>query len=386
MKINDTEYCNLEDLEKDAYPLIERSALGYLCSGSENEATLRWNRAQFEQYMFIPRVLVDVSSVTTECTILGTRYPSPVIIAPMAMQKLVHPSGGEVDMSKGAQQFRAPMILSTMSTSRMEDVVMTGNDHLYFQLYCLKDRSITERMVHDAESMGFQGLVVTVDAARLGKREADERQTFTLPDSLSLEILKKYGITDGSQSSSHHSQQLQSKFGSTFSSLIDDSLTWEIIPWLRSITSMPIILKGILSRADAIKAVHHYKVDGIIVSNHGGRQLDYAVPTLTSLREIAPIAKNKVALWVDGGIRRGTDVVKCLCLGADAVLVGRPFLWALCLGGDKGVCEALTSLQQDIERTMALLGCCTIRDLYACRRGLFRRGLSQYLAHQKMGG
>lgn len=382
MKINDKEYCNLEDLEKDAHPLIETSALGYLCSGAENEATLRWNRAQFDQYMFIPRVLVDVSRVTTECTILGKRYPSPVIIAPMAMQKLVHPLYGEVAMSRGAQQFHAPMILSTMSTSCMEDVAMMGNDQLFFQLYCLKDRSITERMVRDAECNGFKGLVITVDAPRLGKRESDERKAFNLPESLSLEILKKYGITHGSPSSSHHAQQLQSKFESTFSSLIDDSLTWEIIPWLRSITSMPIILKGILSRDDAIKAVHHYRVDGIIVSNHGGRQLDYAVPTLASLREIAPIAKNKVALWVDGGIRRGTDVVKCLCLGADAVLVGRPFLWALSLGGDKGVCEALTSLQQDIERTMALLGCCTIPDLYASRRGLFRRrkSLSQYLA------
>eukprot|EP00889_Picochlorum_renovo_P002986 jgi/Picre1/30016/NNA_005391.t1 len=156
MKINDTEYCNLEDLEKDAYPLIERSALGYLCSGSENEATLRWNRTQFEQYMFIPRVLVDVSSVTTECTILGTRYPSPVIIAPMAMQKFGAPVRWRGGHEKGAQQFRAPMILSTMSTSRMEDVIMTGNDHLYFQLYCLKDRSITERMVHTQRAWAFR--------------------------------------------------------------------------------------------------------------------------------------------------------------------------------------------------------------------------------------
>ena len=364
MIINGTSYCSLEDLEEDAFARIEAGALGYLKSGSESETTLRLNREQFSTVRFIPRVLIDVSRVSTESQILGRPVPVPIMIAPMAMQRLVH-ADGECAMSRGALAKNVPMILSTMSTSSMKDVVETNNPNLLFQLYCLKDRDVVRRMVEEAERFGFRGLVLTVDAPRLGKRESDEKQQFSLPDTMHLEILKTHGITHGC--SNDASASLQSKFGREFSNLIDDSLTWDIIPWLKSITKLPIIVKGILSKEDAILAVKH-KVDAIVVSNHGGRQLDHAIPTLQALARIAPRIRNKgVEIWVDGGIRRGSDVVKCLCLGAHAVLIGRPFLWSLCLGGSSGVSAALTSIQQDVERTMALLGCNSVSQLYKKR-------------------
>ena len=349
MNIGGKTYVNLEELEPDAFGRIEPLALGYYKSGSETECTLQENARQFQKYLFIPRILVDVSHVSTECTILGRRSALPLMIAPMAMQKLAHPLG-ECGMAKGASSI--PMILSTMSTTSMEDVAQAAVFDLYFQLYCLKDRDVTARMIQSAEQLGYKGIVITVDAPRLGKRESDERQQFTLPEPLRLEILQKHGIHHGSQSSD---STLQSKFGSEFSTLIDDSLTWDVISFVRSITPLPIILKGILSAEDAKLAVKH-KVDAIVVSNHGGRQLDYAVPTLLALEQIAPVVKGKVEIWVDGGVRRGTDIVKCLCLGADAVLIGRPFLWALALGGDDGVSQAIRMLQQDVERTMSLMG------------------------------
>lgn len=350
---------NLEELELDAFSLIEPNALGYLKGGSESETTLQNNRKQFERFLFVPRMLVNVANVSTKCFMLGRKAAMPVLIAPMAMQKLAHPDG-ESGMSKAASSHSIPMILSTMSTTSMQRVAQSNNFDLYFQLYCLKDRNVTRCMIEAAECLGYKGIVITIDAPRLGKRESDERQQFTLPHPLQLEILNEHGVTYGIQKDD---VTLQSKFGKEFSSLIDDSLTWNVVEFVRSITKLPIILKGVLSSEDAKLAIK-YRVDAIVVSNHGGRQLDYAIPTLQALEQIVPVAKNKLEIWVDGGIRRGTDVVKCLCLGADAVLIGRPFLWALALGGEDGVSQSLKMLQQDIERTMCLLGVTLPHQLY----------------------
>lgn len=354
MNINGTSYLNLEELESDAFKRIESSALGYYKSGSESETTLIQNTRQFHRYLFVPRVLVNVSHVSTECSILGRGASMPVMIAPMAMQKLAHPDG-ECAMARAASSQSIPLILSTMSTTSMEDVVQSSSFDLYFQLYCLKDRDMTTRMIQSAERLGYRGIVITVDAPRLGKRESDERQQFSLPDPLQLEILQAHGLAT----------TCRSKFGSEFAALVDDSLTWEVVSFVRSITKLPIILKGLLSAEDAKLAINH-KVDAIVVSNHGGRQLDYAIPTLQALEQIVPVVKGRVEIWVDGGVRRGTDVVKCLCLGADAVLIGRPFLWALSLGGDDGVAQALAMIQKDVERTMCLLGVTRPQHLHDC--------------------
>lgn len=357
MNIGGKTYLNLQELEPDASDCIDDNALGYYRSGSESETTLQANIQQFQRYLFVPRMLINVADVSTECTILGRRASLPLMIAPMAMQKLAHPDG-ERGMARAASLHTIPMILSTMSTTSMDDVADATSSDLYFQLYCLKDKTVTASMIQHAERLGYKGIVITVDAPRLGKRESDERHRFTLPEHLRLEILQKHGI--GSQTSD---STLQSRFGSEFSTLIDDSLTWDVISFVRNITTLPIILKGILSAEDARLAVKH-KVNAIVVSNHGGRQLDYAIPTLQALEQIVPAVKGRVEIWVDGGVRRGTDLVKCLCLGADAVLIGRPFLWALSLGGEDGVAQAIRMMQQDVERTMCLMGVTRPHHLY----------------------
>jgi (S)-2-hydroxy-acid oxidase len=363
MQLGGKIYCNLNELEEDAKDIVGPNAYGYLSSGSESQWSVAANEKAFSSFFFIPRCLVDVSSVSTEIEILGCGSSCPIMIAPMAMQKLCA-ADGELAMAQAASAMQIPMCLSTMSTSRMEDVANTGNESLFFQLYCLSDRSVTEAMVKDAEIQNFKGIVVTVDAPRLGKREINEKCCFSLPDHLSLEIVSHYLGKDPSTQigTKEHALHHNSEFAKEFSSLIDDSLTWEVVPWLRSITKLPILLKGILSAEDASLAVT-YGVDAIIVSNHGGRQLDFSAPPLYCLPEIADAVQNRIPILIDGGIRRGTDVIKCLALGADACLIGRPFLWSLALGGSKGVEQAIRMLQQDIERSMALLGCSSLSDI-----------------------
>lgn len=363
MQLGGKIYCNLNELEEDAKHIVGANAYGYLSSGSDSQWSLAANVKAFSSYYFIPRCLVDVSSVSTETDLLGCASSCPIMIAPMAMQKLCT-AEGELAMAKAAKHVNIPMCLSTMSTSKMEDVANIGNESLFFQLYCLTDRSVTEAMVRDAELQNFKGIILTVDAPRLGKREIDEKCCFSLPDHLSLEIVSHYLGKDPSTQvgTKEHALHHNSEFAQKFSSLIDDSLTWEVVPWLRSITKLPILLKGILSAEDASLAVT-YGVDAIIVSNHGGRQLDFSAPPLYCLPAIADAVQNRISILIDGGIRRGTDVIKCIALGADACLIGRPFLWSLALGGSQGVEQAIEMLQQDIERSMALLGCSSLRDI-----------------------
>jgi isopentenyl diphosphate isomerase/L-lactate dehydrogenase-like FMN-dependent dehydrogenase len=361
MIIDGVGYCNLLELERDAYPRIDASALGYLKSGAESEETLRKNRRQFDSWSFVPRCLVDVSDATTSCRILGRESSMPVMIAPMAMQKLAH-AEGELGMAKGGKASGVPMILSTMSTIPLERVADCGHSELYFQLYCLKDRDVTRRMIQNASRLGYRGIIITVDAPVLGKRESDEKTRFQLPEELELEILAQHGAQVERKTRGAGSGLCSSKFGADFGSLIDDSLTWDVVKFCRSLTNLPIILKGILSKEDAKLAVKH-GVSAIVVSNHGGRQLDHCVGTLEVLEDVCLAVRKRCEVWVDGGFRRGTDVVKALALGADAVLVGRPMLWALALGGAHGVEAALNELQSDILRTIKLLGCRTMLEL-----------------------
>ncbi len=291
----------------------------------------------------------------------------PVMVAPMAMQRLANAAEGERGMARGARNAGVPMVLSTMSTTSMEDVVdEAGSGHLLFQLYCLKDREVTRRLVERATRLGFRGIVVTVDAPVLGKREADEKSGFSLPHQFELAIVER---EEREGRGDHHdddddllegtgptgSAGSAGKFRSEFGSLIDTTLDWSVVGFLRSITNLPIVLKGVLSPLDAGLAVKH-GVDAIVVSNHGGRQLDHCVGALDVLEEVVKVVRGRCEVWLDGGVRRGTDVVKAIALGADAVLVGRPMLWALALGGGDGVEAALNELQKDVLRTMMLLG------------------------------
>jgi (S)-2-hydroxy-acid oxidase len=365
MDIAGKKYSNLEELEEDARPLLSKSAYGYYAGGAESETTFRDNREAFSRYRLLPRYLVDVRNVSTATEILGTKLSMPIIIAPMAMQRLCHPDG-ELAMAAGASATGTAMALSTMATTSLEEVAATGSNPLWFQLYVLTRRDVTAAIVRDAEKSGYQALIITVDAPRLGKREEDDRNKFALPSHLSLKMMERIteaaGHTEDEQDSSTTSTTSGSKFGRHFTSLIDDSLTWDFIPWIKTITKLPVLVKGILAPDDARKAIS-LGVDGIIVSNHGGRQLDHAPSAIDMLPMVVAAVAGRVPVLVDGGVRRGTDVIKCLAMGAAGVLVGRPMLWALTLGGKHGVEAALGMLQGELELGMALLGCTSVAEV-----------------------
>ncbi|KAL4525597.1 hypothetical protein Ndes2437A_g04047 [Nannochloris sp. 'desiccata'] len=358
MELAGKKYSNLEELEADARHLLSKSAYGYYAGGSESETTLRDNREAFSRYRLLPRYLVDVRNVSTATEILGTKLSMPIIIAPMAILRLCH-AEGELAMAAGAAATGTAMALSTMATTSLEEVAATGSDPLWFQLYVLTRRDVTAAIVRDAEKSGYKALIITVDAPRLGKREEDNRNKFSLPSHLSLKMMERITKQAGH---TEHQEANGSKFGRHFTSLIDDSLTWEFIPWIKTITKLPVLLKGILAPDDARKAVS-MGVDGIIVSNHGGRQLDHAPSAIDVLPMVVAAVQGRVPVLVDGGVRRGTDVIKCIALGASGVLVGRPMLWALTLGGKKGVEAALRMLQGELELGMALLGCRSVAEV-----------------------
>ncbi|KAL4451168.1 hypothetical protein ABPG77_009240 [Micractinium sp. CCAP 211/92] len=359
-------YSNLDQLEADAKHLLTPQAYGYYASGSDDQWTLRENKAALQRYRLLPRMLVDVSQVDTSTTLLGQWLASPILFAPMAQQRLCHPDG-ELAMARAAAACGLPYVLSTMATASIQEVSdavaapspaggapedAAWDPNLWFQIYVLKRRDVTEMMVQEATRLGYRALVVTVDAPRLGNREADERNRFSLPPHLSLKnlelITKAAGTTEGVDTDG-------SKFGRHFSDLFDQQLTWEFLPWLKQASPLPVVLKGILSPDDARRAVQ-LGADGIILSNHGGRQLNFAPAAVDMLPSVAEAVGGRVPLLVDGGITRGTDVIKCLALGASAVLVGRPLLWALTLGGQRGVEEAAELLRYELELSMALLG------------------------------
>ena len=278
--------------------------------------------------MSVHAVLVDVSSVSTTCHLLHHSLASPIVIAPTAMHKLAHPQG-ESAVARAATQLNMGMIVSMLSTTALEPLgdLLRGSSGLpLFQLYLLKDRSLTEELIHRAEASGYQGLVITVDAPASGRREADIRNRFALASHVDLPHLN-------GRSPTTRSPLIQ------FETMKDSQLTWERLAWLREHTKLPIWLKGILREEDVLRACER-GYDGVVLSNHGGRQLDAALSpleVLPSARQAMDRAGYKVPLLVDGGIRRGSDVFKALGLGADAVLVGRPVLWGLAVNGQGGV-------------------------------------------------
>lgn len=349
---------NLLDVEELARAKLSAQAYNYYSSGSDAQSTLAANRAAFERVQLLPSVLRDVSAVDTSSCILGLHSSMPVWVAPMAMHGLAHRER-EAATVRGAATAGVPFTFSTVATSSFEEVAAEQHPALVFQLYVVKDRTVVNQWVQRAEALGFRALMVTVDAPRLGRREADERDRFRLPRHLRLHNLELLSRGD-------EAQARQSKGGSGLSALfagqMDASLTWDFIPWLRTITRLPIILKGILSPADAAQAIA-VGVDGLVVSNHGGRQLDGTPPTLDVLPAVVAAVRGRVPVLMDGGIRRGSDVVKALALGASGVLLGRPVLYGLALGGAQGVSRVLQLLREELELAMALSGCAKLSDI-----------------------
>jgi 4-hydroxymandelate oxidase len=319
----------------------------YVNGGSCDEATLRANRSAFDRWRFLPRVLRGLREVSTATTVLGQPISVPVLIAPSGMHRLAH-DAGERATASAAREAGTIYAMSTAATVPMEEIGRVGG-LWWFQLYVFSDRAITRELVERAAAAGASALVVTVDVPLLGRREADERNRFTMPDGFILANL---------QSPSH--QVLQSSgAGSALTTYIgaswESALTWDDLDWLASITSLPIIPKGILHPDDARLAIDH-GAQAVIVSNHGGRQLDGAVASLDALPAITEAVAGRGELYLDGGIRRGADVLKALALGARAVFVGRPVYWGLAVGGEAGVRHILDLLRAELALDLMLCG------------------------------
>lgn len=349
---------NLFEYESLAKQNLSQMTLDYYNSGAGDELTLQDNRAAFDRYRLRPRMLIDVSQRDLSTTILGQYLSMPILIAPMAFQCLAH-WDGEMATAKAAQEIGVAMVLSTLSTKSIEAVAHERkNIPQWFQLYIHKDRSLTRNLVERAEKSGFSALCLTVDAPLLGRKERDRHNQFTLPSGMELANLT--AIEDLAIPKTVG----ESGLFTYFTQQIDPSITWKDLEWLRSQTHLPILVKGILRKDDAKKAVE-YGVQGIIVSNHGGRQLDGAIASLDALPEIVEAVGERIEILIDGGIRRGTDILKALALGAKAVLVGRPILWGLAVSGDAGVRHVLELLRDELDLAMALSGCPTLQDIDA---------------------
>lgn len=346
---------NLFEYEPLARERMDAMSWDYFRSGAEDEVTLAENRRAFERIRLRPRVLADVSALDTRTTALGIPVAAPILVAPMAYHRLAHDEG-EAAMARGAGAAGTLMCVSTMSTMPMEEIAQAATGPLWFQLYVYRDRSITESLVRRAERAGYRALVVTLDTPLLGRREADIRNGFGLPEHLTLAnfagaLAEEKRVAPGA-----------SALAIYMAEQLDSALTWEGIDWLASITSLPIVLKGILTAEDAALAARHHAA-GIIVSNHGGRQLDGAIATIEALPEVVEAVAGRAEVYMDGGVRRGTDVLKALALGARAVFVGRPMLWALAVDGARGVERALSLVTEEFKLAMALSGRPTLAEI-----------------------
>ena len=343
---------NVAEYEPLAKASMELSAWDYFRSGAEDEVSLRANRTAFERIHLRPRMLVDVSATDTRTTVLGIPVRMPILVGPTAYQGLAH-AEGECATARGAGEAGTVMTASTMSNRTLEEIAAAATGPLWFQLYVYRERKVSEWLVRRAEAAGYRALVLTVDVPRLGRREADIRNGFGLPPHLSVANFAGTAMADQPALDSG-----VSGLAMYAHDMFDTSLTWEALDWLRSVTSLPVVVKGVLTGEDAALAVEHGAA-AIIVSNHGGRQLDGAVAGIEALPEVVETVRGRrerCEVYVDGGIRRGTDVLKALALGARAVLVGRPVLWGLAASGSNGVRHVLDILHTELELAMALAG------------------------------
>lgn len=349
-------YFNLGELEEQTRELLPQQVYDFIAGGAEDEVTLRANRSAFEAIQLRPRVLVDVTDVETTTTVLGETLALPVMLAPVALHRLVNDQG-ELATARAAAEAGTVMVLSSMSTCALEDVASAAAGPKWFQLYCYRERAVSERLVKRAEAAGYRAIVLTVDVPRLGRRERDFHHAAPFPpDIVPVNFLAELDVTALAP------QDQGSALLALTANLLDPSLTWDVISWLRSVTALPILVKGVLTPEDARLAVDH-GVDAIIVSNHGGRQLDGVPASIEVLPEIADAVGGRAPLIMDGGVRRGTDVLKALALGARAVLIGRPYIWGLAVDGEAGVARVLRMLKAELELAMSLVGVTKVEQI-----------------------
>ncbi|MVW76721.1 alpha-hydroxy acid oxidase [Pseudomonas xionganensis] len=346
------------DYEAYARARMTPEAWAYMNGGAADELTLADNLAAFRRIRLRNRVLADLSQGHTLLELFGQRFAHPIFLAPVAYQSLAHPEG-ELAAVLGASALQAGMVVSTQASHSLEAIAAQAHSPLWFQLYIQPDRAFTEALVRRAEAAGYQALVLTVDAPVSGVRNREQRAGFLLPPGVEAVNLR------GMRPLQHEAQAGQ---GSLLlgGPLLAAAPTWADLAWLRSLTRLPILLKGVMGAEDASRAVAE-GADGLIVSNHGGRTLDGLPATIEVLAEVAAAVQGRVPLLLDGGIRRGSDVFKALALGAQAVLVGRPFIHGLATAGAVGVAHVLQLLRAELEVTMALCGCPYLRDIDSSR-------------------
>jgi 4-hydroxymandelate oxidase len=346
---------NLIELEAAARGKLLREAYDYYAGGAADELTLARNQEAFRQISLRPRMLVDISNLRTSTMLFGQPVSMPILIAPLAFQAMAH-ADGELATARAAASAGTIMIVSTLANNSIEDIAASCQANRWFQLYVYKGREITKNLIQRAEASGYKALVVTVDSPLLGRREKDVRNRFQLPPKLRIANF------EGEMLGCFPRDVRDSGLFAYIAELYDRSLTWKDLEWMVSLTKLPVLVKGILRGDDAARAIE-CGAKGIVVSNHGGRQLDTAVSSIEALPEVVQAVGGRVDVLMDGGIRRGTDVLKALALGAKAVLLGRPVLWGLALDGQSGVKQALEMLRAEFELAMALSGCPTLDSI-----------------------
>jgi isopentenyl diphosphate isomerase/L-lactate dehydrogenase-like FMN-dependent dehydrogenase len=340
---------NVWDYEQLAAERLQPGPLGYYAGGAGDELTLRDNVEAYRRLQLRPRFLVDVAACTTATTVLGQEVSMPLLIAPVAFQRVAHPDG-EVAMARAALAADTIMCYSTIATSTPAEVAETGVKR-WFQLYVFSDEEITRDLIAQARDLGYGALVLTIDSPVRGIRHRDARTGFTIPPEITIASLGRGGLTPGQ-----------------VFDMVSPSLTWRDLERIAGEAGLPLLVKGVLTAEDAKLACEHGAA-GIVVSNHGGRALDGVSATIDALPEVVEAVDGRVEVLVDGGIRRGSDVVKALALGARAVLVGRAPLWGLTVGGEDGVRDVLELLRAEILNTLQLTGCISPADVTSDRVG-----------------
>jgi 4-hydroxymandelate oxidase len=347
---------NLSELELLARERLPQMVYDYYAGGANDEITVDDNRRAWESVRLRPRVLVDVGNVDCSTEVLGRRVSMPVFTAPCGFNGLAHPEG-ERAVARAATGAGVVQVVSTVATTSLEDVATAApGGSRWFQLYCYRDREVTRSLVQRAEQAGYEALCVTVDVPFLGRRERELRTGFHLPPGVTLANLEPYAVAEMAAA------ERDSALRRYVNALWDPTLDWNAVDWLRSITKLPLVLKGILTSEDARRAAEHGAA-AVVVSNHGGRQLDGSVSTVCALRDVMEAGNDHLEVLVDGGIRRGSHVVAALAMGARAVLIGRPYLWGLAVDGEEGVRRVLEDFRNELVLAMALCGRARVADI-----------------------
>lgn len=338
---------SLKDYERYAKERMDLNSLAYVCSGAGDEVTYRKNEESFQEIYLKANTLEDLSGANTKIELFGQTYETPIFLAPVAYQKLVD-INGEIATAQASNAMNCCMCVSSFSSSTLEDISSVSSSPLWFQLYIQPEMSVNLELIKKAEKLGYKALVITIDAPISGIRNVEQRFGFSLPNDVSA-----VNINNPFQSNNQYENVFD---------IVKNLPTWKDIEFIKNSTNLPVILKGITSVSYAKKALE-IGVDGIVVSNHGGRTLDTLAPSIKVLPKISKVINGKIPILFDGGIRRGTDIIKAIALGADAVMIGRPIMYGLATAGALGVAHTLKILKEELEIAMIFTGCKDIESL-----------------------